>query len=89
MLKKLVDALVYNVEWPYPGRRLKGIEQVDLPGKKLCPHRYKQIAFHEAFRNHERISIRHYRCSKCSRTVYVNGPVDDISIAAAMAKKNP
>ena len=93
-LTNLYDRLLagwHNVEYPYPGRRLKGLVSVQYRGNTfLCHHAYKKTGFHEELITTApepfRTSIRHYECSKCRRKVHVTGRLDDYSIEKTIAR---
>ena len=83
--------LRYNVRYPYPNRRLKGVLSVQAKGKLFCLHGYEKTGFHEATvlcRDKEpvRTSIRHYKCVKCGRVVFVSGRMDDRCIEKSFEK---
>ena len=84
--------LRYNVKYPYPNRRLKGIVFVQARGRLLCLHEYEKTGFHEEITTYPdkepiRTSIRHYRCAKCGRVVFVSGRTDDRCIEKALQQK--
>lgn len=67
-----------RVDWPCPGRRLRGVVSVAVPGRMFCRHLYRQCGFHtEAVGRGETILVKEYTCVKCGRTVHVLGSVDD------------
>ena len=46
----------------------------------LCDnHDYWKIGFREAEENNVRFSMRHYRCDKCGKEIWVDGRVDRIN----------
>lgn len=89
IFERLTRTFYYNVSYPYPNRRLYGIEKA-RGGKIFCLHKYRQKSFQEKLdikRNEPvRTSIRKYECEKCKRQAYVYGPCDDVSIEKAIAR---
>ena len=52
-----------RVDWPCPGRRLRGVVSVAVRGRRLGKG--------------ETNLVKEYTCVKCGRTVHVLGSVDD------------
>lgn len=65
---------------PEPGRKLKGIVSVPVRGKIFCIHKYRYVGDHIEDCGYEGEVIRHYRCDKCGRMVYVFGPTDILTM---------
>lgn len=77
-----------NVEYPYPGRRLRHVVAVAAKGRPFCPHMYRQDGWHEERdTDGTMVSIRHYTCGKCGRSVHVYGPGDIEEIQKSARKR--
>ena len=58
---------------------MKGIMEefnMEILKKLFCKHNYIKIGFREDETHSIRYSIRHYKCSKCKKEIWVDGRYD-------------